>query len=48
FYTLGALIYGFKWPNLTPAFGFHELFHVFVLLGSLSHFWLMFRYLMTL
>jgi hemolysin III len=48
FYTVGAVIYGSRWPNLAPGFGFHEVFHVFVLLGSLSHFWLMFRYLMAL
>ncbi len=48
FYTVGALIYGFKRPNLSRTVGFHELFHLFVLAGSLSHFWLMFRYLMAL
>lgn len=48
FYTVGAVIYGTKWPNLSPRFGFHELFHLFVLAGSLSHFWLMYRYLMAL
>ena len=37
-YTLGAVIYAFKKPNLFQRFGFHELFHVFVLLGSLLHF----------
>ena len=36
-YTLGAVIYAFKKPNLFQRFGFHELFHVFVLLGSLLH-----------
>ncbi|MDI3281268.1 MAG: hemolysin III family protein [Bacillota bacterium] len=48
FYTLGALIYGAKRPNLSRSFGFHEIFHLFVLAGSLSHFWLMFRFLMRL
>jgi len=37
-YTIGGLIYGLKKPNLSPVFGFHELFHVFVLLGSLMHY----------
>lgn len=47
FYTVGAVIYGLKRPNFAPGFGFHELFHIFVLLGSACHFWLMFRYLMA-
>jgi len=46
-YTVGALIYGFKWPRINNRwFGFHEIFHLFVIGGSLGHFWLMFRYLM--
>ncbi|QMT60168.1 hemolysin III family protein [Legionella sp. PC997] len=40
-YTLGALIYAFKWPDPFPRFfGYHEVFHVFVVLGSGLHFWL--------
>lgn len=37
-YTVGAVIYALKKPN-TPimGFGFHEIFHLFVLLGSLLH-----------
>jgi len=46
-YTLGAVVYGSKWPPLScPWFGFHEVFHVFVLAGSMGHFWMMFKYLM--
>ena len=37
FYTVGAAIYGLKRPNLRPGFGFHELWHVFVLLGWGCH-----------
>ncbi|HCJ1069200.1 TPA: hemolysin III family protein [Legionella pneumophila] len=38
-YTLGALIYAFKWPDPFPSvFGYHEVFHVFVVLGSGLHF----------
>jgi hemolysin III len=34
-YTIGALVYGFKWPNPAPrVFGFHEIFHLFVIAGS--------------
>ena len=44
-YTLGAVIYLVKKPNITPRFGFHELFHIFVLLGSLFHFIMIFCYI---
>lgn len=46
FYTFGAVIYATKKPNPWPkVIGFHEIFHVFVMLGSFSHFWLMYRYI---
>lgn len=39
FYTIGATIYATKLPFLkTKYFGFHEIFHIFIILGSLSHF----------
>ena len=41
FYSVGAVIYGLKKPNFSKHFGFHEIFHIFVMLGSLSHFFLM-------
>ncbi len=32
-YTIGAIIYGFKWPKLkNKYFSFHEIFHIFILL----------------
>lgn len=38
-YTLGATIYAFKWPDPFPSvFGYHEVFHVLVVLGSGFHF----------
>ena len=38
FYTVGAFIYGFKKPNPWPQhFGFHGLWHMFVLAGAASH-----------
>ncbi|WP_050635614.1 PAQR family membrane homeostasis protein TrhA [Candidatus Stoquefichus sp. SB1] len=37
-YSIGAFIYIFKKPNLTERFGFHELFHIFVMLGSFLHY----------
>ena len=45
-YSAGAMIYGLKWPNIKPGvFGFHELWHLFVLAGSACHFWAMLRYI---
>ncbi len=43
-YTLGAVMYAVKWPPLRwRHFGFHELFHVFVLAGSALHAAFMFQ-----
>jgi hemolysin III len=34
-YTIGALVYARRWPDPLPRiFGFHEVFHVFVIAGS--------------
>lgn len=42
FYSAGALINLFRWPNVWPGvFGFHELFHLLVVAASASHFWFM-------
>ncbi|MFH1153499.1 MAG: hemolysin III family protein [Pseudomonadota bacterium] len=47
FYSMGALIYGLKRPNPWPGkFGFHEIWHFFVLAGSFCHFWVVFKYIM--
>ncbi len=47
FYSVGAVIYALKKPDFFPGkFGFHEIWHCFVILGSACHFWLSFRYLM--
>lgn len=37
-YTLGAAFYAIKKPNLSNRFGFHEIFHLFVVAGSVLHF----------
>ncbi len=38
-YTLGAVIYAVKWPDpFPPHFGFHEIWHLFVIGGSGCHF----------
>ena len=36
-YTIGALIYIIKKPNISKNWGFHELFHLFILLGTGLH-----------
>lgn len=39
FYTIGGVIYGAKPKFLQSKYmGFHEIFHIFIMLGSLSHF----------
>jgi len=45
FYTVGGVIYGIKKPNISKKyFGFHELFHIFVLAGSFCHYIMMYFY----
>lgn len=49
FYTIGGIIYGLKWPKLNfKHFGFHEIFHIFVMLGSACHYWFMLRYVLII
>ncbi len=37
-YTLGAVVYALKWPDPWPAvFGYHEVFHLFTLIGVGLH-----------
>jgi len=39
FFTFGAIVYILKHPDFRPGvFGFHEVWHIFVILGCLSHF----------
>ncbi|KUK66095.1 MAG: Channel protein, hemolysin III family [Parcubacteria bacterium 34_609] len=45
FYSIGAIIYAIKKPNITKGFGFHEIFHIFVLLGTITHFLGVYNYL---
>jgi len=43
-YTAGGVLYALKWPGRNnPRFGCHEIFHVFILLGSIAHFILMYQ-----
>ncbi|VYU55167.1 hemolysin III family protein [Clostridium tertium] len=46
-YTVGGVIYGLKPKKLQLGkFGFHEIFHIFIILGSLCHFICVFIYLL--
>ena len=39
FYTLGAMVYGFKRPDPSPQwFGYHEIFHALTIAAFLSHY----------
>ncbi len=43
-YTLGAVLNVVDWPTIVPGvFEAHEVFHLFVMGGSASHFWFMLR-----
>ena len=45
-YTIGAVFYALEKSDDTPQlFGYHEIFHLFVMLGSAAHFWVIFRYI---
>lgn len=45
FYTIGCIFYALdKKIGMPRWFGMHEIFHLFVLAGSISHFWLMFNF----
>ncbi len=38
-YTIGAIVYGFKWPDPSPRFfGFHEVFHAFTIAAFIVHY----------
>lgn len=45
-YTVGGVLYAVKWPGRNnPRFGCHEVFHLYILAGSVCHFFLMDRVL---
>lgn len=45
-YTFGAIIYITKKLDIKPGvFGFHEVWHIFVILGAFSHFFVVFRFI---
>ena len=48
-YTIGGVLYALKWPGRNnPRFGCHEIFHVFILLGSAAHFAMIYRVLLPM
>ena len=43
-YTVGGVLYALKWPGRdNPRFGCHEIFHLFILAGSLCHFFMVYQ-----
>lgn len=49
FYTFGSMVYGLEKPNIFHAkFGFHEIWHIAVMLGALCHFLYMYFYVLPL
>jgi len=46
FYTIGVIFFALdKIVPRTKWLGMHEIFHLFIIAGSYSHFWLMFKYI---
>ena len=43
-YTTGAVMYALKKPRMLECFGFHDLFHIFVMVGAACHFVMIFVY----
>lgn len=46
-YTVGGVIYALKLPKIeSKYFGFHEIFHIFVLIGSFCHYFFVLKYVL--
>lgn len=45
-YTVGGIIYILKKPNFSRLLGFHELFHLFVIAGSVCHYLMVMLYVL--
>ena len=44
-YSIGAIVYAKKWPRGgARVFGYHEIWHLFVMAGSFAHFWAILAY----
>lgn len=47
FYTMGGIMYALKWPHISSkTWGFHEIFHIFILLGSLCHYFMIYIFIL--
>lgn len=44
-YTIGGVIYALKRPNFSLIFGSHEIFHIFVMMGTSFHYWSILKYI---
>lgn len=43
-YSLGGILYALKWPGRNNKhFGCHEIFHIFIVLGSICHFLMIYQ-----
>ncbi len=48
-YSIGAVIYAIKKPNPFPrTFGFHDIFHVFILIGGALHFFMIYSVILSI
>ncbi|MGD1153475.1 MAG: hemolysin III family protein [Syntrophales bacterium] len=47
-FTVGAILYAIKKPVFRSGIGFHEIFHLFVLLGGVFHYLLVYIALASL
>lgn len=46
-YSVGSIVYARRWPDPNPRlFGYHEVFHAFVVVGSVLHFTLIATYVL--
>lgn len=46
-YSIGGILYALKWPGRNNKyFGCHEIFHVFIVLGSVCHFMMIYQMLL--
>lgn len=44
-YTIGGIIYWTKKPDFLGKFGFHEVFHIFIMIGSFLHYLMILIYI---
>lgn len=45
-YSVGAVFYAIKKPNISPRWTFHEIFHLLILAGSLFHYLAVYFYVL--